>query len=108
MLTYDATFSPFLNGSYELNMAFIATCVAEFGPTTFPLTLEFNCPSCDCNHLWYCGLLDGPQLHGSIPPCLPGQLADCDEGLQTTLFQQTGPPSDIQMRLTANLSILQK
>lgn len=87
ILEYDASFSPFLNGNYDLKLAFQADCEATFGPTEFPMTFDFNCPSCDCSHLWYCGILPGPQLHGTNPPCSPDLLLDCPEGLQTLAFE---------------------
>lgn len=86
ILVYNAAFSPFLNGNYDLKLAFQAGCEATFGPTEFPMTFDFNCPACDCSHLWYCGVLQGPQLHGTDPPCPPDLLLDCPEGLQTTAF----------------------
>ena len=87
ILEYNAAFSPFLNGNYDLKLAFRAQCEADFGPTSFPMTFEFFCPACDCHHIWYCGILPGPQLHGTNPPCPPDLLLDCPEGLQTLAFK---------------------
>jgi gliding motility-associated-like protein len=87
ILVYDATFSPFLNGNYNLELAFQADCEATFGPTEFPMTFEFSCPACDCSHIWYCGVLQGPQLHGTAPPCSPDLLLQCPDGLQTLDFE---------------------
>jgi gliding motility-associated-like protein len=87
ILVYDANDSPFLNGDYRLDLAFSASCDAPLGATTFPLTFEFRCADCDCNHLWYCGELNGPQLHNRMPPCTEVQTLNCPEGLQTTDFQ---------------------
>ena len=87
ILVYDATNSPFLNGNYRLDLAFSASCDAPLGATSFPLTFELNCADCDCQHLWYCGELNGPQLHNRMPPCTAAQVLDCPEGLQTTGFQ---------------------
>ena len=87
ILVYDADNSPFLNGDYRLDLAFSASCDAPLGATSFPLTFEFSCADCDCNHLWYCGELSGPQLHNRMPPCTEAQTLNCPEGLQTTGFQ---------------------
>jgi gliding motility-associated-like protein len=87
ILVYDAGNSPFLNGDYRLDLAFSASCDTPLGATTFPLTFEFSCADCDCQHLWYCGELNGPQLHNRMPPCTAAQTLNCPEGLQTTDFQ---------------------
>lgn len=87
ILVYDADNSPFLNGDYRLELGFSASCDAPLGATNFPLTFEFSCADCDCNHLWYCGELHGPQLHNRSPPCTEEQTFNCPEGLQTTDFQ---------------------
>jgi len=87
ILVYDANNSPFLNGDYRLDLGFSASCDAPLGPTTFPLTFEFSCADCDCNHLWYCGNLNGPQLHNRMPPCTQAQTLNCPTGIQTTDFQ---------------------
>ncbi|MFT4760163.1 MAG: hypothetical protein ACI9LN_002133, partial [Saprospiraceae bacterium] len=87
ILVYNAAFSPFLNGNYDLTLAFQADCEATFGPTEFPMTFELSCPACDCSHIWYCGVLQGPQLHGTNPPCSPDLLLQCPKGLQTLDFE---------------------
>ena len=87
ILVYDGNNSPFLNGNYRLDLAFSASCDAPLGATSFPLTFEFSCEDCDCQHLWYCGELNGPQLHNRMPPCTAAQVLNCPEGLQTTDFQ---------------------
>lgn len=85
-LTYDASFSPFLNGDYDLTLAFTADCTTELGPTVFPTTFEFYCPPCDCRHLWYCGNLLGPVLHAESPPCPIDVIPECSPGVKTIAF----------------------
>ncbi len=85
-LVFDASFSPFLNGDYDLRLAFEADCSAELGLSSFPILFTFKCPPCDCEHIWYCGELMGPQLHAKSPPC-PPDILNCDKGIQTTSFQ---------------------
>lgn len=86
-LYYNASNTPFLNGDYDLNLAFRADCTADLGPTSFPLSLEYFCKDCQCSHLWYCGNVDGPWLHATHPPCPLDVLIDCRVGMQTTDFQ---------------------
>lgn len=86
ILVYDASFSPFLNGDYDLQLAFEADCSAALGASNFPMQFTFICPPCDCEHIWYCGDLPGPQLHAQSPPCPPDVLT-CDIGIQTTSFE---------------------
>jgi len=87
ILTYDASFSPFLNGNYEIDLAFEADCSTQLGPTVFPMVFELYCPECDCTHIWYCGNLQGPQLHAVMPPCPESALLECPAGVQTTEFE---------------------
>ncbi len=84
-MVFDASVTPFISGSYELVFALQADCTAEVGPTNFPTQLSFNCPEggCDCEHIWWCGEMQGPQLHSTNPPCAS---ALCPVGLQTTGF----------------------
>ncbi|MEM1319868.1 MAG: gliding motility-associated C-terminal domain-containing protein [Bacteroidota bacterium] len=85
-LNYDASFVPFLNGEYTLQLAFMADCTTPLGPTEFPIELAFECPDCACRHIWYCGDLDGPQLHANIPPC-PPDVFNCPLGVRTYAFE---------------------
>ena len=85
-LLFDASIDNFLNGNYELIMAFEADCDATVGPSTFPFTFEFICPSCNCEHLWYCSNIDGPFIHKDVPPCPPDPDVICAVGLKTTGF----------------------
>ncbi len=81
-LIFDPSGLPFLNGEYELSLAFTADCTADIGPSEFPLEIAFYCPDCVCRHIWYCGDLPGPQIHALVPPC----SFNCPEGLQTMSF----------------------
>lgn len=85
-LIYDASFEPFINGDYQLELAFTSDCDAVAGPTSFPVKFEHYCPSCDCRHTWFCGELTGPRLHPSIPPCLEITDIDCSESVRTVDF----------------------
>ncbi len=81
-LTFDA--APIsLNNDYVLNLVFETQCAA-FGPTSFPVEIEYYCPNCDCRHLWFCGILEGAVLHSSGLPCSD---FSCETGLQTTNFE---------------------
>jgi gliding motility-associated-like protein len=86
VLVFDASFSPFLNGDYNLKLAFEADCSADLGKMILPIIYSFDCPPCDCEHVWYCGVLEGPQLHATSPPC-PPDIFDCPVGIQTTSFE---------------------
>ncbi|MEM9919241.1 MAG: gliding motility-associated C-terminal domain-containing protein, partial [Bacteroidota bacterium] len=81
-LSFDASSLPFLQGEYDLILAFEADCSAPLGPTQFPMDFAVYCPPCDCRHLWYCGVLDGPILHGNPILCPPA----CPEGVRTYAF----------------------
>jgi gliding motility-associated-like protein len=85
-LVFDASFSPFLNGDYNLKLALEADCSASLGKTNLPVLFAFECPPCNCEHVWYCGELEGPQLHATSPPC-PPDIFECNIGLQTTSFE---------------------
>ncbi len=83
-LVFDASVTPFLNGDYEVILAFQADCSALLGPTFFETEFAFNCPSCSCKHIWWCSELTGPWIHSTDPPCPP---VPCDPGVQTIDFQ---------------------
>jgi gliding motility-associated-like protein len=83
VLIFDASASPFLNGDYEVILAFQSDCSAALGATVFPFEFAHNCPSCACKHIWYCTDLQGPYLHSTNPPCPP---VICDPGIRTTNF----------------------
>lgn len=85
LIQFDAASLAFLQGEYELRMAFIADCTTPLGPTVFPIDFSIYCADCDCRHRWYCGELDGPQLHANVPPCPPSVFM-CPEGLRTYAF----------------------
>ncbi|RMG79456.1 MAG: gliding motility-associated C-terminal domain-containing protein, partial [Bacteroidetes bacterium] len=85
-LIYDASFSPFLNGSYKLRLALRGDCSAALGPTVFPTIFSFECPPCGCRHVWFCGDMEGPRLHATSPPC-PPDVFNCPQGIQTTRFE---------------------
>ncbi len=82
-LTFDGSVSSSMTGDYTLQLAFQAECSATIGPTNFPIQFGHYCPDCDCRHLWYCGDLQGPQLHSTNPPCPD---VPCPVGLRTTSF----------------------
>ncbi|MFZ4544949.1 MAG: hypothetical protein ACOYOA_12925, partial [Saprospiraceae bacterium] len=79
---FDAS-DPFLNGKYDLKMAFIANCNAEAGVVKFPFEFGFICPSCTCTMPWFCDVMNGPKLHlTSI--C---RSVNCPKGLTTSEFE---------------------
>ena len=82
-LTFSSASALDLSGEYELRLGLQADCTTAPGPTSFPLGLAHHCPGCNCDHLWYCGTLDGPSVQIESPPC---QLIDCDAGLQVETF----------------------
>ncbi len=82
-LVFDASVLSFINGDYEVILGMLADCTAPLGPTNFPTEFAHYCPDCDCKHIWFCGDLDGPQLHSTDPPCPP---VPCPIGLRTTEF----------------------
>ncbi len=86
ILTFDASLEAFINGNYELRMAFQADCDAGIGQSLFPTTFEFVCPPCGCEHIWYCANIPGPFIHKDIPPCPPDPSAVCPDGFRTTSF----------------------
>jgi gliding motility-associated-like protein len=81
-LTFSAD-SVSLNNDYTLNFIFETRCAA-FGPTSFPMELSYFCPECTCNHIWYCGVLEGPVLHAAGAPC---SEYICEKGIQTVDFE---------------------
>jgi len=83
-LIYDASFTNFVIGDYEIRLAFQADCSAPLGPTDFNTAFAFYCPDCDCKHIWWCGDLQGPTIHSTDPPCPP---VPCDPGLKTLGFE---------------------
>ncbi len=85
-LIFDASTDAFINGNYELNMAFQADCNAVVGQSTFPTTFEFVCPPCNCEHLWYCADIAGPFIHKDIPPCPPDPTVICPVGIKSAGF----------------------
>lgn len=87
ILTFDASLDNFINGNYELRLAFQADCDAVIGQSSFPTTFEFVCPPCGCDHLWYCADIAGPFIHKDIPPCPPDPLAVCPVGVRSTGFE---------------------
>lgn len=85
-ILFDAASTPFIGGEFRLEIGFAGDCTADLGQTVFPTTFSYVCPSCDCEHLWWCGDLEGPKLHATIPPCPPGTFV-CPVGVQTTGFE---------------------
>ncbi len=77
---------PYINGDYKVNFGFYATCTAQPGLSGFPVELSFVCPSCACQHVWYCDTIQGPKIHYLDPPCVPNTAYDCPKGLKTTSF----------------------
>lgn len=76
----------YLNGDFEVNMGFKATCQAVPGWSNFPMELAFSCPPCSCQHIWYCDTLAGPRVHYAAPPCVPNVAYECPKGLKTSEF----------------------
>ncbi len=87
ILSFDVSEEEFINGNYELTLAFQADCTAEVGPSFFPLTFDFVCPECDCRHTWYCEDLPGPYIHKDVPPCPADPELICEVGLKATSFE---------------------
>jgi len=85
-ILYDASTTPFIGGEFVVEIGFAGDCTANLGETIFPTTFSYVCPSCDCEHIWWCGDLEGPKLHATIPPCPPGTFV-CPVGVQTTEFE---------------------
>ncbi len=85
-ILYDASTTPFIGGEFIVEIGFAGDCTADLGQTVFPTTFSYVCPSCDCEHIWWCGDLEGPKLHATIPPCPPGTFV-CPLGVQTTEFE---------------------
>ncbi len=71
------------NADYNLSIVLNTQC-APNGFISFPFQLEYLCAECDCGQLWYCGILDGTQLHNTGPPC---ENVVCDAGLSVTSFE---------------------
>lgn len=76
----------YINGDYEVNFGFKATCQAVPGPTNFPMELAFSCPPCGCQHVWYCDTLAGPRVHYDEVACGPNAAYECPKGLKTSEF----------------------
>lgn len=85
-LVYGGPLTSSLSGTYDLVLAFQADCNANLGPTSFPITFEFQCPDCSCSHVWFCDELQGPWLHATNPPCPDPVLVDCPSSIQTHSF----------------------
>lgn len=83
---FDASTTPFIGGEFRVEIGLTGDCSASLGETYFPTTFSFVCPSCDCEHQWWCGDLEGPNLHANIPPCPPNTF-ECPQGVQTTAFE---------------------
>ena len=86
-MSFDATYAQYLNGEYFSNYAFQADCTTPPGASAFPIQTAFYCPSCDCQHIWYCDTIVGPRIHYTDPPCVPNPLYDCAKGLKTVDFK---------------------
>ncbi|MEO0041107.1 MAG: hypothetical protein RL329_555, partial [Bacteroidota bacterium] len=86
-MAFDLSGSAYLNADYTLKLAFRATCGAQPGASSFPMSMEFLCPPCDCRHMYYCDTLNGPRIHYAEPPCVPNAIYDCTKGLKTTAFK---------------------
>ncbi len=82
MLTFDAELIS-LNTDYNLNLVFNTNCT-EAGFTSFPTSIEYYCPECDCTQLWYCGVLEGTFLHNNGTPC---REVVCETGISVTSFE---------------------
>ncbi len=82
MLTFDAE-QINLNTDYNLNLVFNTNCT-EAGFTSFPTSIEYYCPECDCAQLWYCGVLEGTFLHNNGMPC---REVVCETGISVTSFE---------------------
>ncbi|GEM_PF-2697679 len=80
----DSTISSF-NGDFELNLPLVADCSAAGRQANVTLDITYVCPTCDCIHNWYCGTIEGPQIHANSPPC-PPEVLICESGLRTYHF----------------------
>lgn len=85
-LIFDAAFTPFIAGEYEVVLAFTADCTAELDFAEFPYEFAYYCPPCDCRHIWNCDTLQGPKLHALMPPCPPNTFV-CPVGVATKSFE---------------------
>lgn len=84
-LVFDASFTPFLTGEYEVVMGFEADCSASLDFVNLPYEFAYYCPPCDCRHIWHCDTLQGPKLHAEMPPCPPLTFV-CPTGMATKSF----------------------
>ena len=84
-LVFDAASIPYITGKYEVKLAFVADCSAALDFVEFPYEFAFNCPPCDCRHIWHCDTLQGPKLHAEMPPCPPLTFV-CPVGVATKSF----------------------
>ena len=84
-LVFDASFTPFITGEYEVVLGFEADCSAELDFVNFPYEFAYYCPPCDCRHIWHCDTLQGPKLHAEMPPCPPLTFV-CPVGVATKSF----------------------
>ncbi|MEM6964437.1 MAG: gliding motility-associated C-terminal domain-containing protein [Bacteroidota bacterium] len=85
-LIFDAAFTPFITGEYEILMGFTADCSADLDFVQLPYEFAYYCPPCDCRHVWNCATLLGPKLHAEEPPCPPNTFV-CPVGLATKSFE---------------------
>ncbi|MBT8220592.1 MAG: hypothetical protein KJP00_12255, partial [Bacteroidia bacterium] len=83
-IRFDGSGLSFLNGVYDLDMAYIADCSANPGGLELYTQLVLYCPPCDCSHVWFCGDVEGPQVHILSPPCAP---PTCPQGFKATNFE---------------------
>lgn len=84
-LVFDASFTPFITGEYEVVLGFEADCSADLDFVNFPYEFAYYCPPCDCRHVWHCDTLQGPKLHAEMPPCPPLTFV-CPVGVATKSF----------------------
>ena len=82
LLVFDASVANPIGGEFRLELGFLGDCTANLGPIVFPTEFSHYCPSCDCEHLWWCGDLEGPTLHARFPNC----PQNCPIGVQSTMF----------------------
>jgi gliding motility-associated-like protein len=85
--TFDGTPAQFINGKYNLRLAFSANCTAIPGLSKFPIQMAMYCPPCDCRHIWYCDTINGPRIHYTEGVCPPNPAYSCTKGLKTTDFK---------------------
>lgn len=81
LIKFDQGVGQNLNGSYELNLAFTADCTTADGQIHLTSEFGFECPDCNCQHIWYCANITATYVHVKNPPC--PSAPSCDNAIRT-------------------------